>query len=347
MNPYDVLGVTSSSSLEEIEKAYRDLAKKYHPDRNPDDPEAEKNFKNLQTAYDLLKKSKASSYSSFQEGMRFRTRSGFNDFDIDVNDFFSKSVFKGRNIQSKVEVTLLEVLTGCSKEVSIKKRLVCSSCSGQGFTDFVSCEECEGRGSVQVQQPPFVLNRPCGFCGGAGRINVKKCGSCSGLGYSSYENTQVKIQVPSGVENGSQIVLEGEGEPSLKGGKNGDLIVLIVIKNDPLFKREGPHISIDVPVSYTQIVLGCDLIVPCVSGEKVVLKVPPLTQPTTKFRIKGKGIPYKGDLGDMVAHLKLEVPKDLDEDYKKSLEALSFFEKKYITVGRATWLEKFGDSKQN
>lgn len=342
MNPYNVFGLDSSASLEDIEKTYRDLAKKYHPDLNQGDISSAEKFKDVQKAYELLKKVKSS--GSFDARFKFRSKGSFNDIEVDVNDFFSNSFFKGRNIQSKVEIDLVEVLTGTKKEIKLKKKVVCVSCSGQGFSDFVSCEGCDGKGITQTDQLPFTLNRPCNFCGGTGKINVKKCVSCSGKGYSSYEEKLIEVSIPSGVDHGTQIVIAGEGEPSLKGGKNGDLTVLIVLKNDPLFKRSGSSILLDIPVSYTQLVLGCTLTIPCVSGEKVLLRVPASTQPSSKFRVKGKGLPYKSDIGDMIVHLKLEVPKTIDEDYKKCLEGLSFLEKKYITVGRSSWIEKFGNS---
>jgi len=346
MNPYEVLGLDKSSSLKDIEKAYRDLAKKYHPDLNPDDANAAIRFKEVQSAFELLKKAKSSNSSSFDfdERMKFRSKSTFNDIDVDLNSFFSNSVFKGRSIQSKVEVDFLEVLTGVKKTIKVKKKSVCSSCSGEGFTDYVFCERCEGKGSTQFRQPPFSLNRPCGFCSGTGKINVKKCSSCSGRGYSSYEEGNVDVNIPPGVEHGASIVISGAGEPSLKGGESGDLVVLVVIKPDAVFKRDGSSILIEVPVSYTQIVLGCSLTLPCVSGERIALKIPQFTQPSAKFRVKGKGLPYKGSIGDMIVSLRLEVPKEIDEEYKKQLEGLSFFEKKYITIGRSSWNDKFGHS---
>jgi molecular chaperone DnaJ len=344
MNPYEVLGVSSSASLDEIEESYRTLVKKIHPDINQDDPEASNKFKEVQNAYDLLKKLKGSSSSSF-EGMRFRNRSGFTDFEINVNEFFSKSSFKGRNIQAKVEVSLSEVLSGSNKELLIKKRLVCTDCSGHGFSDFVSCEECNGEGSINIKQSPFNLSGPCGFCGGTGRINIKKCSTCSGRGYSSYEEKNIKVEVPSGVEHGSQIILPGEGERSLKGGKDGDLIILVTIKNDNFFRREGSQLYLEVPVSYTQLVFGCELTVPCITGETILLKVPPSTSTSTKFRIRGKGIPYRGSIGDMLITLKLEIPKEVSEDYKSCLETLSFLEKKNITNSRKKWIENFRKEK--
>jgi len=349
MNPYEVLGLKNSASIKDVEKAYRDLAKKYHPDLNPEDTGAADKFKDVQSAYEILKKVKTSNSSAFDfdERMKFRSKSKFNDsVEVDLNSFFSNSLFRGRNIQSKVEVNFLEVLTGVKKNIKIKKKTVCSSCSGEGFTDYVFCERCEGKGISQVLQPPFSLNRPCGFCGGTGKINVKKCSSCSGMGYSSYEEDSVEVNIPPGVEHGTSITISGGGEPSLKGGESGDLIVLVVVKPDPLFKRDGASILLEVPVSYTQIVLGCSLTIPCVSGERIVLKVPQFTQPYSKFRVRGKGLPYKGNIGDMIVSLRLEVPKELDEEYKKHLEGLSFFEKKYITLGRSSWNEKFGDSQK-
>lgn len=339
MNPYEVLGIGRSASIGEIEEAYRSLVKKYHPDVNQEDPDAAKKFKDVQKAYEQLKRVKTSTV----EGFEFRSRRGFNDFDIHVDNFFAKSVFKGRNLQSRLELTLAEVLTGCTKDVKLSRRNVCGDCSGHGFSDFISCENCNGEGSVPLSQPPFTFNQACSFCGGTGRVNVKKCVTCSGKGYSAYEEKSVKVEVPMGVEHGAQITLRGEGEPSLKGGKSGDLIVVVSVKPDPVFRREGCHLAIEVPVSYTQLVFGCELTVPSIAGESLLLKVPSATQVSNRFRIKGKGLPQRGKelLGDMLVSLKLEVPKDLSKDYEESLRSLSFLEEKYITLGRKSWREKF------
>jgi len=336
MNPYEILGISHSASIEDIEESYRILAKKHHPDLNQDDPDASKKFKDVQTAYEKIKRIKGTGSTS---GFGFRSKAGFNDFDIQVNDLFSKSLFKGKNIQSKIEITLKDVLSGCKKELKVKKRNICTDCSGHGFSDFLVCEECNGEGSISVTQAPFSFNRPCGSCGGSGRINIKKCLSCSGKGFSTYSEETVLVEVPLGVEHGSQITLRGEGDSSLKGGKNGDLLVLVSVKPDPIFKREGQHVTLDVPVSYTQLIFGCELAISSISEETLLLKVPPHTQTGTKFRIRGKGLPCRGkaDLGDMVVSLRLEVPKELNEEYESVLKKLSFLEEKYITSSRKSW----------
>lgn len=345
MNPYEILGLNNSCSIEDIEKAYRDHAKKYHPDLNQDNPDAEKTFKKVQSAYELLKRIKTNGNDG-GESFKFRSRSGFNDFDFGINEFFSKSLFKGRNIQIKVEISLSEVLSGCNKKVIVKRRIPCTICSGQGFSDFINCEDCSGEGFVQINQPPFVVKRGCSSCGGTGRINVKKCSFCSGLGYSSHEDKDVNIKIPPGIENGAQLVFSGEGEPSLKSGKHGDLIVIISVKSNPFFKREGPNINLEVPVSYTQLLFGADIVVPCITDERIILKVPAFCSPTARFKIRGKGLPYKGSIGDMIISLKLEVPKEINDEYKQCLESLASLEKKYITTGRDQWSKKFDQNKE-
>lgn len=339
MNPYEVLNISSDSSFEDIDRSYREMAKKYHPDLNPDDPNSSKKFKEIQNAYELLKKIKKSNFQSF----RYKSSSNKNkDFSFEVNDFFSKSVFKGRNVQIKLEITLFEVFTGCKKSVKVKKKKVCKSCNGSGFSDFISCESCEGKGYSQISDPPFMIKQGCKSCATTGRINIGKCVNCSGFGYSSYEDNFLDIDVPQGAEHRSQLVFSGLGEQSLKGGQNGDLIVLIFIKDHEIFKREGVNLHLDALVSYTQLVLGGEIEIPCITGEKVSLKIPSFSKPN-KLRVKGKGLPGKGGIGDMIVNLKLDIPKELNKEYLECLKNLSFLEEKYISNSRKAWKEKINN----
>jgi len=333
MNPYEILGLEKASATpEEIKKAYRDAAKKYHPDLNPNNAEAEKKFKEVQSAYELLTKKP-------NHGMNFRNRNSPDmGFDFSMGDMFSNSVFKGRTLQTKVEIELVEVLTGCEKTITLKKNKKCGSCSGEGFTDSISCEHCAGKGSTQTFNPPFVMNIQCGVCNGLGKINIKKCDVCSGTGSDSFEEKSFKFNIPPGMENNSQLVFSGEGEESLKGGINGDLVVFVFVKEDPIFERDGHNITIEVPVCYTQLVFGCDLVVPSLTDEKINIKVPAGCQSYTKFRVRSKGVPFRGRIGDMVVSLKLETPKDIiDEDYKNLLLKLVDYENKNITPNREKW----------
>lgn len=197
---------------------------------------------------------------------------------------------------------------------------------------------------TQISDAPFVINQGCSSCGSTGKININKCTSCSGKGYSSYYEHTINIDIPQGVEHRSQLVFPEMGEPSLKGGKNGDLIIIVFIKEDDLFKRDGINICLDVPVSYTQILLGCNIELPCVTGEKVVFKIPQYSN-INKFKIKGKGIPGKGRIGDMIVNLRLDVPKNLNEEYKNCIDSLSFLEEKYISnvrkIGRKKSTKKY------
>lgn len=335
MNPYEILGINKSATQQDVDKAYRESAKKYHPDINPNNLEAEKKFKEIQSAYELVNKiNKGNAY----ESMNFRSRrSKDKDFHFSMDDFFGNSVFKGRNIQIKIEIELVEVLSDCKKEVVLKKRKTCKECAGNGQADFVNCEQCQGNGYIYVYDPPLSIKKSCFSCSGLGRINIKKCSVCSGNGYDSYEDKKIEFSLPAGIEDGAHLIIAGEGEESLKGGAFGDAIIFVKVKESTLFKRDGSTINIEIPVSYTQLVLGCELTVPCLSGEKVLLKVPHGCQTQTRFRVKGKGLPKKGEIGDMIVNLRLEVPKEINEEYKKTLEDLSFLEKKYITSNRKQW----------
>lgn len=349
---YEVLGVARNSTAEEIKKAYRKGAKQHHPDLNPGDPNATERFKEVQEAYDtlgdLIKKSK---YDGAAPHMRFRRKSqpktnpgsppGFS-FEEVTEEFFGGSTFRGRNITVRLEVEFKEVLTGCTKHVKIKKRKRCTGCMGNGFTGFQPCPNCEGSGAVQVADSPFGFRTACQVCGGTGKASVVKCGDCIGSGYlPGYHEKALDIKIPAGIENGMQVRLAGEGEESLRGGNAGDVMVFVLVKEHPLFSREGSNMSIEVPVSYTQLVLGDEIEIPTLAEGFLKVKVPAGSQSHTRFRLKGKGFPVgNGVLGDLIATLKIETPKSFDEDYKQALKVLSELEKKNVTPRREQWAKK-------
>lgn len=324
MNPFELLGVNHKSTPKEIDQAYRNLAKKYHPDINSD-PEAGKKFKEIQKAYELLNKKSSS-------GMNFRTRKPEHySFDFDI---FSSSVYKGRNVQVHIEIELPEVLTGCEKTITYKKNIPCKC--NKGFTDFLNCEQCEGKGSIQISNAPFFIKTMCNLCAGQGKIGIKKCQDCKGVGSLDGDEVSIKVAVPPGVENKTQLVFAGQGEESLNGGINGDLIVTISIKEHLFFKREGPNITLEIPVSYSQLCLGFNINLPCITKEVVSLNIPKGTQPNTKFKIRGRGVLYKGRIGDMIISLRLEVPKKIDESYENFLSEM---EKKWPSNSQENWLK--------
>lgn len=347
---YAILGVPRTASDEEIKKAYRRLAFQHHPDRNPGDPGAEDRFKEVQEAFDTLgDPSKRAMYDGMGNTMHFRRRArpssrpgpaGFS-FEEVMEEFFGGSAYKGRNIQVRIEIDYLDVMRGCNRPVKIKKRKRCLTCSGHGYTGFVPCAHCEGQGFVQVADAPFEFRTACQVCGGTGKASVVKCGDCAGSGFMpGFEEKVVDIQVPAGIENGMQIRLAGEGEESLRGGRNGDLHVFILVKDHHLFRREGPHLLVDIPVSYTQLTLGGALEIPTLDQGFVKVDIPPGSQSNTKFRLKGRGFPTHKGPGDIVATVKAETPKELTEDYRKVLEQLSEMEKKYVTPLRQEWAKK-------
>jgi len=335
VNPFEILGVDNKATPSDIDKAYRDLAKKYHPDVN-EDPEAEKKFKEVQKAYELLNKKSSNN-------INFRTRHPPPDFGFSF-DFFSNSVYRGRNIQIQTEIELSDVLTGCEKIINYKNNVICKDCN-RGFTDFLSCEQCNGTGQIHLSNGPFLLNTVCNKCTGRGKIGIKKCEKCKGNGSLESEEKVVNINIPQGIESGMQLIFSGFGEESINGGINGDLIVTVVVKEHQLFKRQDSNIIIEVPVSYTQLCLGCELEVPCITKEIVIVKIPKNCQINSKFKVKGKGIFSRGRIGDMIVSLKLEIPKNINPAYKEVILKLSEMEKNWPSIERQNWLENIS-SKQ-
>lgn len=350
---YEVLGIPKTASADDIAKAYRKGAMENHPDRNPGDSHAADRFKEIQNAYETLsdpaKKGRYDSGSG--RGMHFRTRPGptKNDFsgatfeDV-VEEFFGGSAFKGRNITIRLEIELSEILTGCKKYIKVKKRKKCG-CEGRGFnfTSSVPCANCGGSGTFQSKDSPFQFIAQCPVCQGTGQSNPVQCVDCNGTGYSPNPiEKALEIKIPRGIESGMQIRLAGEGEPSLKSnGKDGDVIVFVLVKEHDVFKREGSNLTLEVPVSYSQLVLGCDFEIPTLSEGTLKIKIPEGSQSHTKFRIKGKGLPtLNGVIGDLIATVKIETPKVLDEEYRRLMDQLSELEKKHMTPRREQWNRK-------
>lgn len=348
-NFYEILGVTKFATKEEIKKSYLAGAKKHHPDVNPGDSDAIKRFQEFQQAYETLSDPiKKSKYDSFPH-MQFRSRptKDNSDFSFDsvVESFFGGSTYKGRSITVRLQVEFKEVFVGCKKNINIKKRNRCTGCTGNGFTSSDPCSICEGSGKVQVADAPFGFISECKICKGTGRTNVVKCGDCIGSGYiPGYCEKTIEINVPPGIENGTQVRLAGEGEESIHGGRAGDVIVVILVGEHDVFKRDGLNLSVDVPVSYTQLVLGDEVEIPTLPDGFLKVKIPVGSQSHTKFRLKGKGFStFMGHMGDLIATLKIETPKILDQDYKNVLEKLSDLEKKNITPRREQWIKKINN----
>lgn len=347
-NYYELLGVTKNATAEEIHQAYRKLAIKHHPDINPD-PASVEFFKQVNNAYETLSDtSKRAQYDSGGPTMHFRRGSnpgfggappGFEDI---VSQFFGGSTFKGRNINVRVDLEYKDVLTGCKRQIKVKKRKVCLKCQGKGSTDFSTCPQCNGAGMQQVVSAPFQFASTCHACAGSGQVSITKCNECTGTGFvSGNEEKEIDIQIPAGVENGMNFRIAGEGEQSLRGGHTGDLIVIVSVKDHPIFGREGPHLTVDIPVSYTQLVFGSDIEIPNLSGDVITFKIPEGSQSHSKLKLKGRGFPMgNGHIGDMIVTLKLETPKTYNEQYKKVLDSLAVLEGENITPKREHWAKK-------
>ncbi len=349
---YEVLGVAKGASDEEIKKAYRKLAKQYHPDLNPDDKASEAKFKEASEAYSVLSDDeKKARYDQFgHAGLDGAAAGGGFDgagFDINLDDIFG-SFFgggfgggrrragpaRGANLKYRMGLEFLEAAFGCEKEITITKEDLCDTCHGTGSKDGSApkrCTTCNGTGQVsQRQQTMFgtvMTNRPCSACGGQGAVVTDPCPACAGRGRRQKKKT-LKVRVPAGVDAGQSIVLQNEGEPGQKGGGYGDLYVEFHIRPHPVFTREGFQTFCEVPVTFVQAALGAELDVPTIDGP-VKYRIKDGTQTGERFTLRGKGIPRgdrNGYRGDHVFVVAVEVPKHLDakqKDLLKEFEAIS------------------------
>lgn len=346
---YEVLGVGRNASDEEIKKAYRKLAKQYHPDLNPDDKPSETKFKEASEAYSVLsdadKKARYDQYG--HAGLDPQAGGGFDGggFDINLDDIFG-SFFgggggrrragpaRGSNLKYRMGLEFLEAAFGCEKEITINKEDLCDTCHGTGSKDGAApkkCTACNGTGQVsQRQQTMFgtvMTNRACSTCGGQGSIVSDPCPACSGRGRRPKKKT-LKVKVPAGVDTGQSLVMQNEGEPGAKGGGYGDLYVEFHIRPHPVFSREGFQTFCEIPVTFVQAALGAELDVPTIDGP-TKFRIKEGTQSGERFTLRAKGIPRgdrNGFRGDHVFLVSVEVPKHLDAKQKellKEFEAIS------------------------
>lgn len=347
---YEVLGVSRSATVEEIKKAYRTLAKKYHPDTHPGDKNAEERFKEINEAYEVLSDpQKRAAYDQFGHagvdaaaaaGARggFHTQD-FGDFGMDFEDLFG-DVFEGffggttrrrsrsrqsagEDLQIDLDLTFEEAAFGVSKEIRFSKKERCEACSGSGVkaqAGFRTCSACHGKGRIQYTQGFFTVARTCPQCAGEGRIPGAPCPSCGGEGRVRGEKV-LAVKVPPGVEDGSRLRLRGEGEAGRRGGAAGDLYVVLHVQPHDFLERRGLDLYGEVPISFPVAALGGEVEVPTLEGA-VKLKIPPGTPTGKMFRIRGKGLqdPEGRKKGDQFVAVRVEVPVRLNERQKELLE---------------------------
>jgi molecular chaperone DnaJ len=336
---YKVLGVSKDVSEAELKKAYRRLAMKHHPDRNPDDEEAVEKFKEAKEAFEILKnKEKRAAYDQFGHAGVSNQPGGFGGGGADINDIFgdvfgdifgggrrgggSQRVYRGDDLQYNLEISLEEAVSGTSTEIKIPNTVSCEVCDGNGSkrgTTPSTCSTCHGVGQVRMQQGFFSVQQTCPACRGNGKVITDPCPNCRGQGRTKKEK-KLSVKIPAGVDTGDKIRLSGEGEASDSGGPSGDLYVAIVVKTHPIFQRDGADLLCTVPINFATAAVGGELEVPTLDG-RVNLKIPAGTQTEKTFRLRGKGVkPVRGGaVGDLLAKVRIETPINLSTSQRDLL----------------------------
>jgi molecular chaperone DnaJ len=347
---YEVLGIGRDAPAEGVKRAYRQLALKYHPDRNPGDREAEEKFKEAAEAYSVLgDPGKRSTYDRFGfDGLRGEGFSGFSGFDASIfgdfedilgslfgfGDFFGTGTRRrrsypqrGRDLALELEISLEEAAAGIAKEINLNRAEHCPACHGTGMqpgTKKTSCPTCHGRGQMRYQQGFFTIARTCSHCHGAGEIVTSPCSECRGSGRVK-QKRKLTVKIPAGIEDGSRLRIDGQGEAGDSAAALGDLYVMIRVAKHALFEREDNHLLCQVDISYAQAALGATIEVPGLEGAAENLKIPGGTQTGTVFRMKGRGVKdlHSRRQGDLYVKVRVKTPENLGKEEKTLLRRLA------------------------
>lgn len=360
---YEVLGLPREATEQEIKSAYRKLAVRYHPDKNPGDRGAEERFKEAAEAYSVLSDAeKRARYDRFghngmQGGFSGFDPTTFADFGDILGEFFGfGDIFggarrrggpeRGADLRYDLKVSFREAAFGLRTKIKIPRQESCGTCEGRGTARGkgpTPCNMCHGNGQVRYQQGFFSISRTCGQCNGTGKVIRDPCETCQGRGRVQKEKV-LEVRIPAGVDNGARLRIQGEGEAGFRGGPSGDLYVVIMVEEHPFFQRQGNNIYCQVPVGVTQAVLGTEITVPTLEGEEK-LKLPEGTQTGSVFRLRGKGIVSLGERGrgDQFVTVNIVVPAKLSKEQRQLYEALARVSREEELTQERTLFEKVKD----
>lgn len=362
---YEILGVKKDASADEIKKAYKKAALANHPDRNPGDTAAEERFKEAAEAFEVLSDDdKRAAYDRYgHAGVKGRGHAGTGFHDVEeifgaFGDLFEglfgggfggrrgQRVSRGANLRCEIRLTLREAAKGVSRQIETDRAELCAKCEGSGAKPGSKperCNYCGGRGQVVQSQGFFRLQTTCPACRGEGAIVREKCPTCRGSG-REVKRAKLDVKVPPGLDNGMQLCLRGEGEPGQHGGPRGDLYCEIRVEEHPLFKREGPHLTCRVPITFTQAALGTEFEIPLLEGRHNLV-IAPGTQPGEVFRLRGKGMPdpHGRGVGDLLVEIQVEVPRKMTERQEQLLRELADVEHTNVSPHQKSFLEMIKD----
>lgn len=365
---YEVLGVARDATAKQVADAYRKLALKYHPDRNPGDQEAVLRFKEAAEAFEILHDNdKRARYDRYGHAGVDGASGGphftdVNDIFNAFGDIFGEGVFgdlfgrggagrrrvrRGADVHCQVTLDLMEAARGVTKTIEFERHETCEECSGTGCARGgkpETCAYCGGRGQVLQSTGVFRIQTTCPSCHGSGTLIKNPCRECRGGGYQ-LQSVRREVRIPAGVDNDTRLRLEGEGEPSPQGGPRGDCYCIIQVREHPLFQREGQHLIVRMPITYAQAALGAEIEVPTLTGPEE-LKIAAGTQPGDVFRLRGRGMPdpsRQRGVGDLLVQVSLEVPKKLTERQEELLRELAEEEQTNVSPHRKSFLERVKD----
>ncbi len=350
---YAVLGVNKDAPAKEITKTYRKLARKYHPDTNPNNASAEEKFKDISAAYDVLgDESRRREYDEVRRAgpsaFSGRGGAGHQHFDAggqDISDLIgqmfggrgsrsrgSAGPQRGNDVEASITLEFVDAVRGVTTSLHLTSEVQCQTCSGSGAkpgTSAKRCTQCSGRGVVEEDQGPFAFSSACPRCSGRGSTIENPCRNCKGIG-TEVRAREVNVRIPAGVDNGQRIRLKGRGAPGRNNGLAGDLFVICNVVAHHLFGREGKNLTLRLPISFTEAVLGANIEVPTLDGEPVTLKLKPATQSGSRHRVKGKGIQTASESGDLIVTVEVVVPKDLTKQERAAVEELARVSKESV-----------------